>query len=170
VIAGEDPLPEPWAGPLGPAGRVPADARWAAYFDWILAAAAATGSELLRRWADWELCLRNELTRCRAEQLGVEVDRALFLPGREVDPGDLLLAESAGSALRHAGDPLAAQEAVDRIRWRWVARHDPSYSGSDDELVAYAIRLTLVERWHHIAQRQAGGGAPMVGMSSGARA
>ena len=155
-VAGEQDLPEHLADAAADEdGRLPEDRLWAAWFERLFEVAAGTGSVFLARWAAWEIGLRNELVRLRAEALDLDADASLVLPQRETaEPGDLALIEDAESAVRHAVDPLAAQEALDRLRLRWLDAADPRYSFDDDELVVYAARLSLVNRWHRISSQR----------------
>ena len=46
-----------------------------------------------------------------------------------------------------APTPLAGLQAVIRGRWSWVDDHDDWFSFSIDEVLAYAIRVMLLEQW-----------------------
>jgi len=151
----EAPLPEDLTG--GEAsedatGRVGSDAMWEAYFRHAAATAAELGSKFLSQWVGHEVALRNALAEARARALALEP--ANYLVAVE------LAGEHDFSALiaqwSSAATPLAGLRALDTARWTWLSDHDQWFTYSDDEMVAYAARLILLDRWYRltIAEQQ----------------
>jgi hypothetical protein len=123
------------------------DRVWENFFRHAAAVAKERGSALLGEWVGYEVALRNALAETRAKAL--ELDAAAYLVAPEL--GDnmsdftLLLGEWSS-----APNPLEGLKVLDRARWAWLATHDRYYSFSNDELVAYTLRLMLLQRWHRL--------------------
>jgi hypothetical protein len=147
---GRDPLPDFLAPEREPARRaVPGDAVWAAWCQHVAGLAVEQGSAFLRAWIAAEVGLRNGLAAARARSLGLDPDRFLVAPdlGEPRPPEDAVLAAWAA-----APNPLAALQVVLRARWDWLVGRDAWFTFGDDELAAYAVRLTLLHRWHRVAR------------------
>lgn len=104
-----------------------------------------------RGYAGWETALRDELAVQRAQRLGID-------PGPWLRPAPFVagLAEAVKEALA-AGSPLAAETALDRRRW---ARLDELEAGGGfgiGRLVAYRLKLLLLERREAFRAAAAGG-------------
>jgi len=144
----EQPLPPYLAAERPPSlPAVSADAVWGAYFIHAAAVARQTSSMFLAGWVGWEVSLRNTLAAARAKALELEPSSYLVAVelGGEHDFA-ILLAEWAA-----ADSALAAQRILDADRWDWIAANDRWFSFADDELAAYAARLTLLHRWSRAA-------------------
>ena len=148
----EEPLPDYLAvGEQERAPTIAADAVWAAYFGHLAAVARRTGSEFLGAWTGFEVALRNALAAERAKALGLEPDDyvvAADLADRDVDLSAVVSEWSA------AGDALAALRLLDRGRWHWLTEHQGYFTYADDEVAAYAAKLSLLHRWRRLSERR----------------
>jgi hypothetical protein len=128
------------------------DRLWQAYFRYLHQLGESRGSELLAQYAISELALRNRLAAWRAGRLRLEVSQYQIPELDEAaaqqlsDSLDKLIA-----AWQSQVDPVEAARVLDGWRWDWIAERDGWYSFGDDELVAYALRLRLIERWQRLA-------------------
>jgi len=127
------------------------DAVWQAWFGEVAHAGRSIGSRLLPRWVAWETALRSRLARRRAGG-GAEDEPRVTLdePG---DPPDLDAVVAAWHAAREQGAaegplPVAveAELLLERARLDFLDAEDPRYSFSLDELVAYLLKLRLLDR------------------------
>jgi hypothetical protein len=143
---GKEPLPDALSDDARPAHRAaPADAVWAAWVQHAMAVARDRRSALLMAWVAAEVGLRNALAAARARSLGLDPTAYVVAP----DLGEPRPREDAVlSAWAAAPTPLAGYQLLLRARWAWLAEHAPRYSFGDDELTAYALRLSLLHRWH----------------------
>lgn len=139
-VRGDEPLPD--ALRADAAGAEPA---WGAYFRHATGRAEAVGSPLLAAWLRFEVDLRAALAGARARTAGLEPS----LPVPEL-AGQGMGAAEAAAAWAAEPDPLAAARTLDVARLAWVAAHEPWFSFADDELVAWALKLQLLRRWHRI--------------------
>ena len=146
----EEPLP---AFPVPQRERPPvvaADAVWAGYFHYVAQVARLTHSEFLLAWVGFEVALRNALAAERAKALGLEPSDYLVAAELADPEADLTATVSEWSA---ATDPLSALRSLDRGRWSWLVRHDKWFSFGDDELAAYAAKLSLLHRWLRLREQ-----------------
>jgi len=141
----EASLPEFLAPQLeGDLDSLEADRLWERYFHHAAEMGRTLGSPLLVRWAGYEAALRNALAEARAKRLGIEGASYRVgddLPDCEEDFSGMLSEWAA------AETPLAGLRVVIRARWDWLGMNDAWFSFSEDELVAYAVRLMLLEQW-----------------------
>ena len=142
----EAPLPDFLAPPAeGDTDSLEADRLWEGYFRHAAETGRTLGSPLLVQWVDFEAALRNALAAARAKRLGIEGAGYLVASDlAETCSEDFSAVLSEWAA---AETPLAGLRVVLRARWEWLGRHDAWFSFSDDELVAYAVRLMLLEQW-----------------------
>ena len=101
---------------------------------------AKTGLALLDRWHERERALRNALAVVRAQRLGVAA--APYLRNFRQDPS---LAEIAQRLLM-LDSPLAADEELDRLRWRFLEELAFGHYFDLETLVIYRLKLHLLER------------------------
>ncbi len=101
---------------------------------------AKTGLALLDRWYERERALRNALASERAKRLGVTAAGHL----RDFRP-DPRLAEIARQLLA-LDSPLAADEALDRARWRFLEELAFGHYFDLEALVVYRLKLRILER------------------------
>ena len=144
----EQPLPEYFQpGELDQAPRIAVDAVWGAYFRHTAALAARTGSAFVRAWVGFEVALRNAVAAERARALGLDAHAYVVAADLADEDADVSEPVAEFSA---ADSPLAAQRALDLARWRWITEHDAYFTYADDELAAYAARLSLLHRWQRL--------------------
>ena len=151
-VRNEEPLPDFLQRPAGPAApRVPTDVLWSAYYRHVAEVADRQNSPFLKDWVGFEVTLRNAVVAARASALGLEAADYTVT----ADLGDpRAMVGSIVTEWSAASDPLSGLRALDRGRWAWLDANDRSYSFSDDEIVAYAARLMLVQRWYRLTQAE----------------
>lgn len=118
----------------------PAHYRILAEVELFQAQPAKTGLALLDRWHDRERTLRNALAVVRAKRLGVTAAGHL----RDFRP-DPRLAEIARHLLA-LDSPLAADEDLDRVRWRFLEDLAFGHHFDLETLVVYLLKLRILER------------------------
>ncbi len=127
--------------------RASVDAIWSRYFYHAASVAKRNGSAFLRAWIGFEVGLRNALVTTRAHILELDAEAYLVAPDladRDVDHTHAISTWSA------APDPLAAQEALDKIRWDWLDENGGWYSFAAREIEVYAAKLVLLHHWRRI--------------------
>jgi hypothetical protein len=136
------------ATPAGQGGESrSADKTWEAYFRHVADLARELKCGFLAAWVRHEVALRNALVSVRARRLGL--DETDYLVAADLaEDGE----ETTGplSDWENAATPLAGHRALIRTRWTWLAEHDSHFTFRDDELAAYALRLTLLEQWRRV--------------------
>ena len=141
----EAPLPDFLAlRAEGDSESLEADRLWEGYFHHAVETGRALGSPLLVRWTEFEAALRNSLAAARAKRLGIDGAGYLVATDLAESNEDFSAVLSEWAA---AETPLAGLRVVIRARWDWLSLNDAWFSFSEDELVAYAIRLMLLEQW-----------------------
>ena len=99
----------------------------------------------LRQWKKFDITLRNELSRYRASKKSK--DAAVYIRGEGyLDP---FLATEAHWAINEAS-PLEAERFLDRFRWEKIEELEREHYFDIDYLIAYALKLQLLERWQRI--------------------
>ncbi len=143
-IASKDPPALLGVDPESESLLSPEERVWEAYWRHAERVARRQRSALLRAWVGVEVALRNALADARARALGsgAEVHAVAGELGR-ADP----TVDAAVAAWTSAADPLVALRLLLRLRWDWVTRADPRYTFSEDEVAAYALKLTLLRDW-----------------------
>jgi hypothetical protein len=138
-----------------PAGRAPADLIWEAYFRYVASVARGGEGRLLSAWLGWEVSLRNALATARAKAL--DLDPQTYLVAADLGETD---ADVSGVVREWsaAPEPLAGLRVVDGARWEWLAEHEAWFSFSADEIVVYAARLMLMQRWERISRAESAAG------------
>ena len=127
--------------------RASVDAIWSRYFRHAAAVAKRKGGGFLRGWIGFEVGLRNALATTRAHILELDAEAYLVAPDLGDRDIDYTHAISTWSA---AADPLAGQEALDKIRWDWLEENGGWYSFYACEIEVFAARLVLLHRWRRI--------------------
>ncbi len=146
----EQPLPEALVGDEEqPTAVIASDVIWGAYYRHLAAVAADCNSAMLAGWVGHEVALRNAIATARAKALELDVEDYLVEPQLAADDADLEPVVSEWSAAR---DPLAALRVLDQARWDWLAEHDAWFTFADDELVSYAAKLMLMNRWRRLGR------------------
>jgi hypothetical protein len=165
-VRGREPLPDHLVDDRVRERRtVPADTVWVAYAHHVAAVAQRERSAFLGAWITAEVGLRNALVAARAWALGLDAAQYLVAPGlASPRPRD----DSVMAAWVAAEHPLAGLQLLLRARWAWLTEHEPRFSFGDDELAAYALRLSLLHRWYRASHASHGDGAPRRTEAAGA--
>ena len=125
------------------------DLIWRRYFRYMVKIARHTRSHFLSGWIEYEVGLRNAMAAARAAKL--QLDPKPYLVSPELaNPDasfDVELAEWSAEP-----NPLAALQALDKARWRWLIEQEQWYSFNDDEVAAFTAKLILLQRWHRISE------------------
>ncbi len=125
-------------------GGASAERLYARYFGYVVDAGRRTGVPLLGAWARYEVALLNALADVRAKHLGRSLADHNLMPDLDVDPADVA---PVVKDWLHAKDPLDGERRLERARWAWIAERDDWFGFSRTELVAYALRLVVLQRW-----------------------
>jgi hypothetical protein len=104
------------------------------------------GSEVLKKWKDFDIALRNELVKVRA--LRKKSDPLKYLRRDEYFQPQIV--HIASVALRN---PLIleAEKALDLERWRLLEELSCGRYFDFDALLIYALKLLILERWAKIS-------------------
>ncbi|BBM85351.1 DUF2764 family protein [Candidatus Uabimicrobium amorphum] len=103
-------------------------------------------------WLEWEVGLRKYLANARAESLGTSLSGNLLVKALEIDsPFDY---QRIVNDYHKQTSPLESEKLLDLERWKFADSLAVPYSFSDDEIVVYAIKLLILERWWAISQSQ----------------
>jgi hypothetical protein len=103
------------------------------------------GQPTLRKFRNFETALRNELVRIRASRR--RVDPAKYL--RPQDEDGIATNHVAINAYR-AASPLESERMLDQARWRALDELTIGRYFDIDALVAYAVKLSILEKWERI--------------------
>jgi len=132
------------------AGRpIAVDLIWQRYFRYTASIARRARSRFLSAWVGYEVGLRNAMVAARAEVLSLDPQPYVVAP--ELGNPDRIIDEAL-SEWAAAPNPLAALEALDKVRWRWLGQQEPWYGFNDDEVAAYTAKLMILNRWHRISE------------------
>ena len=120
-------------------------------FELFFKMAAAQGEEdkgdFLTAWVAFEIALRNVLADLRAEKLKVAAPHHL-LPELS-DEGSFDRNEIATEFLA-AENPLKVDTVLTRVRWEWLSEHDNWFLFTDDEVLAYGVKLLELHRQYRL--------------------
>ncbi len=101
-----------------------------------------SGPGILLKWKEFDLGLRNELVKSRAVRK--KVDPAKFL--RSNTHFDINITHIAQASLRQASI-LEAERYLDLERWKMLDQAAYGHYFDLDFLLAYALKLAILERW-----------------------
>lgn len=104
-----------------------------------------TSSEVLNKWRDFDIALRNELIRVRAARK--KVDPLKYL--RHDEYFEPQIVHIASVSLRNPSI-LEAEKALDLERWRLLEEQSFGRYFDFDVLLIYALKLLILERWMKI--------------------
>ncbi len=144
---GTEPLPDFLQGSEDTSRRVASDAIWTAYYRHAAQRAQTLHARFLQEYIGFEVALRNQLAEARAKELGLDVTPYLVAPELAPFHVDLRATVNEWASAAH---PLDGLKVLDRTRWNWIEDHDAWFTFSDDELAAYATKLTLLIRWERL--------------------
>lgn len=103
--------------------------------------------ESLKKWQDFDIALRNELTKIRSGRK--HLDPAKYL--RKQEYLGFNLAQVAVNITRNPL-PLEVHKAFDLERWRFLDELSLGHYFDLDLLVIYALKLLILEHWQEIQQ------------------
>lgn len=151
-------LPAYLAPPPGaPPRAVKVDGLWEDYFRYAADTATQRRSAFLAGWIGHEVALRNALVVMRARQLALEASDYLVATELADSDQDLTPVMSEWAA---APTPLAGLRVLVKARWAWISHHEAWFTFNDDEMVAYAGKLALLQQWRRSAQGAEAGASP----------
>ena len=152
ALRGEEALPDFLLGDATTARKVESDSIWESYFRHAASCAQSLpGREFLLRWVAFEVTLRNALVETRANVLGIEASD--FIVADEFTDATIDVKQTVNEWLAAvAENPIDAQKILDRARWDWISECGAYFSFRDDELVAYAAKLSIAGRWKRLAE------------------
>lgn len=149
---GDAPLPEVLFELAGETSATsPVDRLWEGYFRYAHALGRSYGSSFLVHWVEHEVAMRNALAQARAKRLGLEEAGYLVATDLSADTEDFthLIREWEG-----APTPLVGLRIILRARWDWIERYDAWFTFSQDEILAYAVRIMLLKQWRRTASEE----------------
>jgi len=151
VLRCEEPLPDFLLQDAASSSKIETDAVWENYFRHIEQnAQSLPGCGFILRWVAFEVTLRNSLVEARANALGLEPGD--YFVADELSDPTIDLKQTVTEWLGVVADnPIDAQKILDRARWDWILQHGAYFSFRDDELVAYAAKLSIACRWKRLA-------------------
>ena len=103
------------------------------------------GSATLKKWHSFEIALRNELVKIRANRK--HKDPLKYMRGG--DPINSEVTHIALNAHRNLS-PLEAEKILDRARWQTLEELAMGHYFDLDSLIIYAQKLLILERWERI--------------------
>jgi len=121
---------------------------WPTYFDYAFSVAAAHNS-CWQEWLHWEFGLKNA-----GRHMPVRSKLECSWDGREIAAIDEPEAARLMEKYTKASDPLAAELLLAQARWRKISELCLPYSFHTDEVVVYALKLLLLEKWWIISQHR----------------
>ncbi len=103
------------------------------------------GTEVLKRWREFDITLRNELIKVRAARKRIDPERYLRHDGHY----DAQIIHIASLALRNPSI-FEAEKSLDWERWRLLDELSCGHYFDFESLVIYALKLLILERWTKI--------------------
>ncbi len=95
---------------------------------------------VLQRWRQWEINLRDELVKIRAQKLGMDAFE-FIIPSAFTMGAAELAAEASGMI-----NPLEAERFIDRARWSFLEELEVGHYFDVERLVVYVLKLQLLGR------------------------
>lgn len=105
-----------------------------------------------KEWLEWEVGLRKHIANVRSESLGLSLSGNLLVKSLEND--SFYDYQKITTDYNKQSSPLESEKLLDQERWKFADSLAVPYSFSDDEIVVYAIKLLILERWWAISQSQ----------------
>jgi len=103
------------------------------------------GSEVLKKWKDFDIALRNELVKVRAARK--KVDPLKYLRHDEYSQPQIV--HIASLSFRNPSI-FEAEKSLDLERWRLLDELAYGRYFDFDSLIIYALKLLILERWEKI--------------------
>ncbi len=101
-----------------------------------------TKCDCLNRYRRWEISLRNELVRLRAQERGEEHENYI----RQYKGSDLLEVQEIARNAFSQDSPLTAEDILNRARWDYMDQLEMGHYFNIEKLIIYYLRLQLLER------------------------
>jgi len=102
-------------------------------------------SSLLKEWENFDTTLRNEIVKFRAQKKSIDPQQ--YIRGENLQ--DPFIAKFAHWVTSEQ-PLLEAEIGLDRYRWEKIDELSKGHYFDIDFLVAYAIKLKILERWDKI--------------------
>jgi len=102
-------------------------------------------NNILWKWREFDLGLRNELARARAARKKINPEKFL----RQGPSFDINITHIAQASLRQ-GSILEAEKYLDLVRWEFLDELAAGHYFDLDFLLVYALKLAILERWTRI--------------------
>ena len=93
-------------------------------------------------WNEWEICLRNKLTRARGTKQNREVEAYIQDESDCFPEIDRVMQDVAASH-----NPLEAEKVLDDMRWSKLDELEACHDFDVNKLCAYKLKLQLCEKW-----------------------
>jgi len=134
--------------------KAPEDVLWESYYRYAQQQARRYRSAALQEWIRYEVGLRNAIAVARAKSLELEASDYLVAPelSEDLDEYEQLVQEWIAAA-----NPMLGLRVLDHARWQWLSEHHKWFSFETDELVVYAIKLMILQRWYRLGQAESAG-------------
>ena len=153
-FSGVEPLPA-WVFRPSDASSSSLVALWRSYFAFGLVQARRAESRLLGEYIAWETALRNSLAVERAARMGASAPEQWLIDLEETNEKYTRQDFSEIIARwRQENSPLESEKLLDRARWDFVDQNTPYFSFATDEVVGYALKLGMVDRWNSLIQER----------------
>jgi len=107
---------------------------------------AASGIGAFKKWATFDVMLKNEIVAIRAARK--KVDPAKFLH-QDGHPASYRAGHIAINAYR-AASPIETEKMMDAERWRELDDMSFGHYFDADALAIYALKLAILEKWEKI--------------------
>jgi hypothetical protein len=114
--------------------------------------------QALLRWKEFDFSLRNELAKARSLRKKTEAARFLRPGGKT----EMRIAHLAQSAFRQA-NILEGERYLDNGRWQELDEIASGHYFDLEFLLAYALKLAILERWSLIGSSQTGWAERLLG-------
>lgn len=101
-------------------------------------------------WIEWEIGLRKYIATTRAESLGTTVSSLV----KSLDNTSACDYQKIMTHYHKETSPLGSEQFLDSERWKYADSLAIPYSFDNDEVVVYAIKLLILERWWAVSQSQ----------------
>ncbi len=101
--------------------------------------------EVVKKWHEWEIALKNCLVSARAIKLGV--DPGKYLKGSQIAE---TYVRSAVQELIKFDDQKKAEETLDLLRWKFFDELSVTHSFDFHVVLIYFLKLKILIRWANL--------------------
>lgn len=95
-------------------------------------------AKLLEEWTGWNASLLNDLALLRAQHLGRNLE--------DMSAGEVIGTEELAREIYSQDSPLAAEEALERLRWKLLDDLEVGHYFDIQKVIVYYLRLLILER------------------------